>query len=35
MEEIIKGSTPFFQQIKEFCKQEKWTTSNTSIKIGL
>ncbi len=34
MEEIIKGSTPSFQQIKEFCKQEKWTTSNSSIKIG-
>lgn len=34
MEEIIKGSTPSFQQIINFCNQEKWNASNLTSKIG-
>ena len=34
MEEIIKGSTPPFQQIINFCSQEKWNASNLTSKIG-
>lgn len=34
MEEIIKGSTPSFQQIINFCSQEKWYASNLTTKIG-
>lgn len=34
MEEIIKGSTPSFQQIINFCSQEKWNASNLTTKIG-
>ena len=34
MEEIIKGSTSSFQQVINFCNQEKWNATNLTSKIG-